>query len=51
VFVRTATGFTPVVVGLAGQIGDTAYIASGLKPGAQVAITGVAELKSMTQGQ
>lgn len=51
VFVQTAKGFRPVPVAVAGQIGDTAYLSSGLKAGDKVATSAVAELKTMGQGQ
>jgi len=51
VFVKTPKGFRTVKVTVAGQIGDRAFLASGLKAGDQVATSGVAELKTLAQGQ
>ncbi|EGD58292.1 RND family efflux transporter MFP subunit [Novosphingobium nitrogenifigens DSM 19370] len=51
VFVREVKGFRPVKVTVAGQIGDRTFLTSGLAAGAVVATSGVAELKSMSQGQ
>jgi cobalt-zinc-cadmium efflux system membrane fusion protein len=51
VFVQVAGGFRPAPVTVTGQIGDRSFIATGLKAGQSVAISGVAELKSMNQGQ
>jgi cobalt-zinc-cadmium efflux system membrane fusion protein len=51
VFVQTPKGFRAVKVSVAGQIGDRAFLASGLNAGEQVATSGVAELKTLAQGQ
>jgi cobalt-zinc-cadmium efflux system membrane fusion protein len=51
VFVRDGKGFRSVKVIVAGQMGDRSYLSSGIKPGAMVATSGVAELKSMQQGK
>ncbi|RVU07549.1 efflux RND transporter periplasmic adaptor subunit [Novosphingobium umbonatum] len=51
VFVQTPKGFRAAKVTVAGQIGDRAYLSSGLEAGAQVATSGVAELKTLAQGQ
>jgi len=51
VFVRSAQGFRAVQVTVAGLIGDVAYLSAGVAPGGQVAISGVAELKTLSQGQ
>jgi len=40
-----------VQVTVAGLIGDVAYLSAGVAPGGQVAISGVAELKTLSQGQ
>lgn len=47
VFVRQGKGLRRVPVTVAGQIGGRAFIAAGLKPGEQVVVTGVADLKSI----
>lgn len=51
VFVRTAKGFRPAKVTVAGQVGDRAFLSGGVKPGDEVAINGVAELKTLQSGQ
>ncbi|NBC37397.1 efflux RND transporter periplasmic adaptor subunit [Novosphingobium sp. FSY-8] len=51
VFVATSTGFTRRAVRLAGAGGDMATVLSGLKPGERVAITGIAELKTLLGGE
>lgn len=51
VFVRTANGFRAVPVTVAGQIGDLAFLASGVAPGSRVATSNIAELKTLKAGQ
>jgi cobalt-zinc-cadmium efflux system membrane fusion protein len=50
VFVREAKGFRAVKVTVAGQVDNVAYLSGGLKPAAQIATSGVAELKSLSAG-
>jgi cobalt-zinc-cadmium efflux system membrane fusion protein len=47
VFVRTAGGFASTFVTVLGYSGDQAALSGSLKPGAQVAVAGVSELKAM----
>jgi cobalt-zinc-cadmium efflux system membrane fusion protein len=51
VFVRSANGFRAVRVTVAGQIGDRVFLSAGVSPGSQIAISGVAELKTLEAGQ
>jgi len=51
VFVRTATGFRPAKVAVAGQMGDLAFLSAGVRPGSPIAISSVAELKTLESGQ
>lgn len=51
VFLRSANGFRAVRVSVAGQIGDQVFLTAGVSPGSQIAISGVAELKTLKAGQ
>jgi len=51
VFVRTATGFRPAKVAVAGQVGDLVFLSAGVQPGSPIAISSVAELKTLESGQ
>ena len=51
VFVRLGQGFRPVRVTVAGQIGDQVFLSTGVSPGSRIAISGVAELKTLKAGQ
>lgn len=48
VFVRTGTGFRRQPVQLAAEVAGQAVIAGGLRAGAQVAVSGLTELKALT---
>ena len=50
VFVRTPQGFVPTAVELAPQAGSGATAVSGIKPGAEVVVRGIAALKGAWQG-
>jgi len=51
VFVRSGQGFRSVRVSVAGQVGDQVFLSTGVSPGSQIAISGVAELKTLNAGQ
>jgi hypothetical protein len=50
VFRRELHGFRAVTVTVAGQIGTSTVLSGGLEPGQKVAVSSIAELKSLSQG-
>lgn len=50
VFRRDPRGFRAVSVTVAGQMGARTVVSAGLAPGQQVAVSGIAELKSLSKG-
>ncbi len=49
-FVRTTNGFVPVPVKLLAQGSDTVRVSGALKPGQQVAVDGVSQIKAVWMG-